>query len=68
MAVVGHSVGAIEAVILGLRNSNVSVVVGLDGTYGFAGLSGVLTHSYGYDRSLLSHAAPDRLSAQWLEP
>ena len=46
MAVVGHSVGAIEAVILGLRNSNVSVVVGLDGTFGFAGLAGVLTRSY----------------------
>jgi dienelactone hydrolase len=32
LAVMGHSVGAIEAVILGMRNANVSVVIGLDGT------------------------------------
>jgi hypothetical protein len=64
MAVVGHSVGAIEAVILGLRNSNASVVVGLDGTYGFAGLSGVLTHSYGYDPNYMRAAFLDLRRAQ----
>jgi hypothetical protein len=64
MAVVGHSVGAIEAVILGLRNSNVSVVIGLDGTYGFAGLSGVLTRSYGYDPSNMRAAFLDLRRAQ----
>lgn len=64
VAVVGHSVGAIEAVILGLRNSNVSIVVGLDGTYGFAGLSGVLTHSYGYDPNKMRAAFIDLRRAQ----
>ena len=49
LAVMGHSVGAIEAVILGMRNANVSAVIGLDGTYGFEGLSSVLTNSYAYD-------------------
>lgn len=48
LAVMGHSVGAIEAVILGLRYANVSTVIGLDGTYGFPGLSAVVTHAYGY--------------------
>ncbi len=49
LAVMGHSVGAIEAVILGMRNANVSAVIGLDGTYGFEGLSSALTNSYAYD-------------------
>ncbi|WP_188552572.1 hypothetical protein [Edaphobacter dinghuensis] len=64
VAALGHSVGAIEAVILGLRNSNVSVVIGLDGTYGFAGLSGVLTHSYGYDPNKMRAAFIDLRRAQ----
>jgi hypothetical protein len=49
LAVMGHSVGAIEAVILGMRNANVSSVIGLDGTYGFEGLSSVLNNSYAFD-------------------
>jgi dienelactone hydrolase len=49
LAVMGHSVGAIEAVILGMRNADVSAVIGLDGTYGFEGRSSVLTNSYAYD-------------------
>jgi len=64
MAVIGHSVGGIEAVILGLRNSDVSVVIGLDGTYGFAGLSDVLTHSYGYDPNKMRAAFLDLRKAQ----
>jgi pimeloyl-ACP methyl ester carboxylesterase len=64
VAVVGHSVGAIEAVILGLRSSNVAVVVGLDGTYGFAGLSGVLTRSWGYDPNKMRAAFVDLRRAQ----
>jgi len=59
LAVMGHSVGAMEAVILGLRNANVSAVIGLDGTYGFPGLSAVLTHSYGY--------APDKMRSAFLD-
>ena len=59
VAVMGHSVGAIEAVILGLRNGDVSAVVALDGTYGFQGLSTVLTQSYGY--------APEKMRAAFLD-
>jgi pimeloyl-ACP methyl ester carboxylesterase len=59
VAVLGHSVGAIEAVILGLRNADVSAVIALDGTYGFQGLSSVLTHSYGY--------APEKMRASFLD-
>lgn len=59
LAVMGHSVGAIEAAILGLRNADVSAVIGLDGTYGFQGLSSVLTHSYGY--------APEKMRAAFLD-
>jgi pimeloyl-ACP methyl ester carboxylesterase len=59
VAVMGHSVGAIEAVNLGLRNGDVSAVVALDGTYGFQGLSTVLTHSYGY--------APEKMRAAFLD-
>jgi len=49
LAVMGHSVGAVEAVILGMRNANVSAVIALDGTYGFEGLSSVLTDTYAYE-------------------
>jgi pimeloyl-ACP methyl ester carboxylesterase len=59
VAAMGHSVGAIEAVILGLRNADVSAIVALDGTYGFPGLSSVLTHSYGY--------APEKMRAAFLD-
>ena len=59
LAVMGHSVGSIEAVIMGLRNQNVSAVVALDGTYGFQGLSTVLTHSYGY--------APEKMRGAFLD-
>lgn len=59
LAVMGHSVGAVEAAILGLRNADVSAVIALDGTYGFQGLSSVLTHSYGY--------APEKMRAAFLD-
>ncbi len=59
LAVIGHSVGAIEAVILGMRNSDVSTVIGLDGTYGFEGLSSALTSSYAYE--------PGKLRAAFLD-
>ena len=59
LAAMGHSVGAIEAVLLGMRNGNVSAVIALDGTYAFQGLSTVLTHSYGY--------APGKMRAAFLD-
>jgi hypothetical protein len=52
-------VGAIEAARLGLRNGNVSAVVGLDGTCGFKGSTEVLTSSYGY--------APEKMRAAFLD-
>ncbi len=59
LAVMGHSVGGIEAVLFGMRNANTSAVVALDGTYGFPGLLSVLTQSYGY--------APEKLRAAFLD-
>lgn len=37
LGVMGHSLGGVEALLFAMRNANVSAVVGLDGTYGFAG-------------------------------
>jgi acetyl esterase/lipase len=48
LAAMGHSVGAIEAIALAMRNGNVSAVIGLDGTYGFRGNTTSLTDTYGY--------------------
>lgn len=59
VAAMGHSVGAIEAVLFGMRNGNVSAVVGLDGTYGFSGSVAALTSAYGY--------APDAMRAAVLD-
>ncbi len=59
VAAMGHSVGAIEAVLFGMRNGNVSAVVGLDGTYGFSGSVAALTSAYGY--------APDAMRAAILD-
>lgn len=59
LAVMGHSVGGIEAVMFGMRNANVSAVIALDGTYGFPSLSSVLTQSYGY--------APEKMRAAFLD-
>jgi hypothetical protein len=49
IAVMGHSLGGLEAIIFAMRNSNVSVAVGLDATYGFESASKVLTGFYGYE-------------------
>lgn len=59
LGLIGHSVGAIEATILGLRNADVSAVIALDGTYGFQGMSNVLTHSYGYGPEMMRAAFLD---------
>lgn len=60
LAVMGHSLGAIEAAMFGLRNGNVLAVVGLDGTYGFKGSGpGILTNSFGY--------SPEKMRASFLD-
>lgn len=59
LATIGHSVGAVEAVMVALRNGNVRATVSLDGTHGFKGSSGVLTNTYGF--------APNKLRAALLD-
>jgi pimeloyl-ACP methyl ester carboxylesterase len=49
VGVIGHSLGAVEAMLLADRNPDLSVAIGLDGTYGFKGATDVLTSFYDYD-------------------
>jgi dienelactone hydrolase len=64
LAVVGHSLGAIDALIFALRNSNVKAAIGLDGTYGFRGSAQLLTDSYGYDPRRMRASVLDLRRAQ----
>jgi pimeloyl-ACP methyl ester carboxylesterase len=64
LAVLGHSLGGVEALMFAMRNGNVSAVVGLDGTYGFKGSTGVLTDSWGYDPRNMRAAFLDLRRAQ----
>jgi len=64
LAVMGHSVGAIEAVLFAMRNGDVSAVVGLDGTYGFQGATNVLTGFYDYNPLHMGSALLDLRRAQ----
>lgn len=64
LAVMGHSLGGVEAAMFAMRNGNVSAVVGLDGTYGFKGSTGVLTGSWGYDPRNMRAAFLDLRRAQ----
>ena len=48
IAAVGHSIGAVDALLLAMHNGAVSAVVGLDSTYGFKGLDGTATGAVGY--------------------
>jgi dienelactone hydrolase len=59
LAVVGHSLGGIIAVLAAMRNGNVGAAVGLDATYGFAAATEWLTGSYGY--------APRQMAAALLD-
>jgi hypothetical protein len=62
VAVVGHSLGAVEAVLFAMRNANVSAVVGLDGTYGFTPKT--LTGFYDYSPVRMEAALLDLRRAQ----
>jgi hypothetical protein len=62
LAVIGHSLGAIEAVLFAMRNADVSAVVGLDGTYGFT--PNVLTGFYDYNPLHMGAALLDLRRAQ----
>lgn len=64
IAAIGHSLGAIEAVLLAQRHGNVVAAVGLDGTYGFKGNESVLTKAYGYQPDSFRPALFDLRRAQ----
>jgi dienelactone hydrolase len=59
LAIVGHSLGGIDALVFAMRNQNVSTVIGLDATYGFEGATKVLTNFYGYK--------PENMRADFLD-
>lgn len=59
VGVFGKSLGGIEAVILAMRNENVSAVVGLDATYGFKGNEKVMGDMPDY--------APRKMRAAFLD-
>ncbi|MCE9670560.1 tetratricopeptide repeat protein [Myxococcus stipitatus] len=64
VAMVGHSLGGSAALLFAMRNTNVSAVVGLDGTYGFPhppADPGILSVTQGY------HHAPRKLRAALLD-
>ncbi|AGC47011.1 beta-lactamase [Myxococcus stipitatus DSM 14675] len=64
LAMVGHSMGGSAAVLFAMQNTNVSAVVGLDGTYGFPNPPaepGILSVTEGY------HYAPGRMQAALLD-
>lgn len=64
VSAVGHSIGAVEALLLAVRNGNVSAVVGLDGTYGFKGLSETVTGAASYSAAQFRGAMLDLRRAQ----
>jgi len=59
VGVFGKSIGGVEAVILAMRNENVSAVVGLDATYGFKGNEKILADMPDY--------APHKMRASFLD-
>jgi dienelactone hydrolase len=73
LGVAGHSLGGIEALLFAMRNADVSAVVGLDGTYGFAGSSvHLLTDAPGYSprnmqAALLDLRRPDKNEGSTLD-
>ena len=59
LAAMGHSLGAIQSAALASRNANVSAVIGMDGTYGFAQGTKFLTGFYSYSPRNFSAALLD---------
>src|SRR5947209_6468846 len=59
VGVFGKSLGGIEAIILAMRNANVSAVIGLDATYGFKGNEKVMAELPDY--------APRKMRAAFLD-
>ena len=59
VAVVGHSLGAVAAIIFAARHGNTRAAIGLDGTYGFEGAGSLLTTGFGYDPTRMRAAVLD---------
>jgi pimeloyl-ACP methyl ester carboxylesterase len=49
VAVAGHSLGAVAAMIFAARHGNTRAVIGLDGTHGFEGSTTLLAAGFGYE-------------------
>ncbi|MGN6094180.1 MAG: hypothetical protein ACTHOL_17665 [Luteibacter jiangsuensis] len=67
LAAIGHSLGAVQAVLLGQRNGNVTAVVALDGTYAFKGNESTLTGAEGFDPNLSRYALLDLRREQGMQ-
>ena len=67
IGVAGHSLGAIQAVLLGQRNGNVAAVIAMDGTYAFKGNEYALTAAYGFDPMASRYALLDLRRKQGMQ-
>ncbi|WP_413623723.1 hypothetical protein [Luteibacter sp. Lutesp34] len=67
VAAIGHSLGAVQAVLLGQRNGNVTAVVALDGTYAFKGSESTLTDAQGFDPTMSRYALLDLRRQQGMQ-
>ena len=67
IGVAGHSLGAIQAVLLGQRNGNVTAVVAMDGTYAFKGNETALTGANGFDPKASRYALLDLRRRQGMQ-
>ncbi|NII74466.1 pimeloyl-ACP methyl ester carboxylesterase [Dyella sp. SG562] len=67
IGVAGHSLGAVQAVLLGQRNGNVAAVIAMDGTYAFKGNESALTAAYGFDPKASRYALLDLRRKQGMQ-
>lgn len=67
IGVAGHSLGAVQAVLLGQRNGNVTAVVAMDGTYAFKGNEEALTGADGFDAKASRYALLDLRRRQGMQ-
>ncbi|WP_430390171.1 tetratricopeptide repeat protein [Dyella sp. 20L07] len=67
IGVAGHSLGAVQAALLGQRNGNVTAVIAMDGTYAFKGNESALTAAYGFDPKASRYALLDLRRRQGMQ-
>lgn len=63
----GHSLGAVQVVLLGQRNGNVTAVIAMDGTYAFKGNESALTQADGFDPKASRYALLDLRRRQGMQ-